>query len=201
MIRVMSDRSLRDVQRSQTHDRIRWALLELLDTESPATISMPMVAKRAGVSLRTVYRYFPTKAELVRSAANWHAERAQQISRTDPIRRQGTEPYLAALWTDFAQNIAGVRAQHGSPGGREVRQLRLDEWRHNLGNALAERLAHLDPAERSDLVDVVIAMSSSSMFLELGDRMGHPPDHAARLAATAIEVLLQDAESKKKESS
>ena len=37
----------------------------------PAGVSMPAVAERAGVSVRTLYRYFPSKDDLQRYAAGW----------------------------------------------------------------------------------------------------------------------------------
>ncbi|MET0459499.1 MAG: TetR/AcrR family transcriptional regulator, partial [Ilumatobacteraceae bacterium] len=40
------------------------ALVDLIVEEGPGTISVPQVAARAGVSVRTVYHYFPTKEAL-----------------------------------------------------------------------------------------------------------------------------------------
>src|SRR5688572_9549807 len=47
-----------------TRQRIIEALMDLLVEERPSTISIPAVAKRAGVSVRTVYHHFPTKEAL-----------------------------------------------------------------------------------------------------------------------------------------
>jgi len=47
------------------------AFMELLDTPSGRDVSMPAVAERAGISVRTLYRYFPTKEELRRAASAW----------------------------------------------------------------------------------------------------------------------------------
>lgn len=197
MIRVMSDGSLRERQRSDTRDQIRRAVLDLLESEMAATISVPAVAERAGVSLRTVYRYFPTKAELLKSSTDWQGERARELSQADPVRAGGIEPYLVALWEDFATNVAGVRALHHGALGREARSRRLGEFRDTLRAATARRLEGLDERERDDVIDLMIAVTSSSMFLELVDRMGHEPAHAARLAAHLSGVLMNDAEARR----
>ena len=57
--------SLRASQAAATRRRIVDGLLALLAEDHPATLSVPAVARRAGVSVATVYRYFPTKEALL----------------------------------------------------------------------------------------------------------------------------------------
>ena len=75
--------------------------------------------------------------------------------------------------------------------GREVRAIRLEEWRERVDALLESRLSHLPDRERKDTVDLVVALSSSSMFLELVDRMGHDPTHAAELVTEVVELLVR----------
>jgi len=188
MIRVMT--SLRDEHTDRTKQRIRWALLELLEDESPATISVPKVAAQAGVSLRTVYRYFPTKAELVHSASHWYDERAADVSGETPTdENTDLSGYLKVLWSDFAQNLSGVRAQHSSPAGREIRQIRLTEWRTRVAANVRRRSPDLAEHDVAHVTDLIVALASSSMFLELVDRMGHEPDHAVDMIVGVIDLL------------
>ena len=184
---------VRDEQRSRTRQRIRWAVLELLEEGSVGSISVPAVAEQAGVSVRTVYRYFPTKAELIDSASHWYDDRAREFTQSEPTDRGQAGRFIEVLWEDFADNMAGVRAQHGSPAGREFRRIRLDEWRQRVGESLGGRLGHLSPERRDEIVDLVIAMSSSSLFLELVDRMGYEPRRAAELATWSSAALLSAA--------
>jgi AcrR family transcriptional regulator len=49
---------------AKTHLRITEAAIELHGTVGPARTTLSAVAKRAGVERRTLYRHFPTEAEL-----------------------------------------------------------------------------------------------------------------------------------------
>ena len=72
MIRAMgtpADPSLRDEQVERTRERILDAAVTLLADESFAELTVPLVAKRAGVAVRTVYRYFPSRAALIDAVA------------------------------------------------------------------------------------------------------------------------------------
>ena len=51
-------------QMAETHRRITEAAIELHGTVGPSRTTMSAVAERAGVERRTLYRHFPTEAEL-----------------------------------------------------------------------------------------------------------------------------------------
>src|SRR5947208_1689761 len=55
---------LRADQRSQVRERIVAKVSEILGDETQTELSVAEVAHRAGVSVRTVYRYFRTKEAL-----------------------------------------------------------------------------------------------------------------------------------------
>ena len=197
MIRVMSQRV---EQRDQTRKRIVDAVLELLECESPAIISVPAVAERAGVSLRTVYRYFPTKADLIHSASHTFDDPVtEQLGQQPEEPGADLEAYLGALWGRFAENVAAVRAQHQTPGGREIRAARLAEYRQRVDRATAASASHLRRQDRAELVDLVIALTSSSMFLELVDRQGHQPDKAVAMALRPVRALWREVRAEREE--
>src|SRR5829696_6021889 len=66
------DNSHRSAQAAQTREAILDALVRVI-ARGVAELSMPAVAQEAGVSLRTVYRHFPTKRDLL-SALAWHLD-------------------------------------------------------------------------------------------------------------------------------
>ena len=49
---------------AKTHLRITEAAIELHGTVGPARTTLSAVAERAGVERRTLYRHFPTEADL-----------------------------------------------------------------------------------------------------------------------------------------
>lgn len=57
-----------ETKRERTREAIREATWELFFEEPIATLTYATVAKRAGVSEATIYRYFPTKSDLVLAA-------------------------------------------------------------------------------------------------------------------------------------
>src|SRR5215218_6480736 len=66
------DNSHRAAQAGQTRAAILDALVRVM-ARGVAELSVPAVAQEAGVSLRTVYRHFPTKRELLNALA-WHLD-------------------------------------------------------------------------------------------------------------------------------
>jgi AcrR family transcriptional regulator len=178
---------LRTVHRDDTRRVILEAFLELLDDESPLTISMPEVAARSGVSVRTLYRYFPNKDALMESANEWFSARAQQMIGNRMVDLDALGVYLENVWTAFSENIAAVRVQHTSAGGREFRARRTAATRQTIDAALPDVIPD---DRRGDVVDVIGALASSSMFLELVERFGHSPARAAALSTHLIHLFV-----------
>ena len=180
--------SLRDRQRSATREAIVEAFLDLTHANT-GTVSMPKVAETAGVSVRTLYRYFATRSALQTAAANHYNDRVRNRLDSDVDTTNFAE-YLTELWTDFAAELPAVVAEHATPAGRELRAARLPESRATVRRALRA----IDVADDDQLVDLVIALTSSSMFLELVDRMDHEPADAVAMVGRLIRLLLADPE-------
>jgi AcrR family transcriptional regulator len=182
-------RDLRSIHRDDTRRMILEAFLALLEDESPTAVSMPEIAARAGVSVRTLYRYFPNKDALIDGANRWFERHAAAALGGRPTEFHQLPTYLENIWSDFAENIPAVRIQHTSAGGREFRARRLPETRAAIEAALPAGI----PEERRPLVvDTVAALMSSSMFFELVERLGHRPAEAARMASHVITLLVDN---------
>jgi AcrR family transcriptional regulator len=190
MVRVIST-DLRAEQRASTRARIIDAVHLVLADESPTTLSMPRVAARAGTSLRTVYRYFPTKEALVDAAS--HTFEATELGLPEPPTLPTLADYLTATWKGFTASIGSVRAQHLTPAGRDLREARIPRSRALTRTALAGEGLPLADADLDRLADLVVAITSSSMYLELVDRLGHRERDAAELAAFATAAVVEKA--------
>jgi AcrR family transcriptional regulator len=174
-----------------TRERIVDAVHALLAESHPAALSIPAVAHRAGTSLRTVYRYFPTKEALVDAASRTFEP---ELEGRGPITPDDLPSYLEHTFTSFTKGIGPILAQHITPAGRELRLARLPRSRAAVRKALVDAgLDHLSDDDLDDLTDIVVALIGSSMYLELVDRMGHDETDAARLAAWVAQSIIQRA--------
>jgi len=183
---------LRAVNRAATSERILAAVQHVLAEEHPATLSMPQVAARAGVSLRTLYRYFPTKESLVDAASNsFSIEPAAAVGGAPTL--ETLEEYLRVAWRGFTDGLPAVRAQHMTPAGRELRAARLPRSRAQVRAGLTDQGLDLSDDDLDRLVDLIVMLTSSTTYLELVDRLGHREDDAARLAAWATEAVIDRA--------
>lgn len=179
--------SLRQRQQQETRTTIVEAFLDLSHQTGAVNVSIPAVAAASGISARTVYRYFATKDELQTAAAYHLSAQALgggDVGRTDQHNLLDT---LKMIWSAFDEKRSWVLAEHATPAGREIRTTRLDGARATVRRAL--------PGDVDDQsVDLVVAVTSSAMFLELVERMGYPPEVAAEMATRVATLILADVE-------
>lgn len=182
---------LRDRQREATREQMIQAVHDVLAEESPATLSMPRIAERAGVSLRTLYRYFPTKEALVDAASESYRLPASVVGESVSV--ETLPEYLTQAWTGFSESSGAIRAQHLTPAGRALRDARLPRNRREVREALDAEGVRLDEDDARLLTDLIVAVISSTMYLELVERLGHNERDAARLAAWAVGAVVDRA--------
>ena len=179
-------RSLRDQQSELTRELIMRAFQELLRTDDPAAITYPQVAKAAGVSLRTVYRYFPTRSDLLQSAVAWLSEFTPDVQWDDPRTVSdlaGTVPEWARVFdehTNVFRAIAESSEETDAPR------------RAAVAAAVAEVSGALTPEERLQAEAMLGYLRSGRAWLVLHDVFGL--DGAGIMAALdwAATTLLAD---------
>lgn len=177
---------LRAEQRAGTRRRIVEAVTALVAEEHPAAISVPAVARRAGVAVATVYRYFPTK-EVLLDAGAYGAVSPSAARLPSGFGEVGAT--LLAAWGELAGQLPLVRNQFASPVGRELHRRRW-EAKHAAMVDIA-RADGIDPDGDAGrrLIGVVDVLTSSTALLELHDKAGTPVDDAAAWCAWAVETL------------
>jgi TetR/AcrR family transcriptional regulator, cholesterol catabolism regulator len=182
--------SLRDEQRALTRQKVLAAVLELVGEGSLDELSVPAVSQRSGVSLATIYRYFPTRDELLAAAAE---EPSRQALTRQPARRPDDDDlatFQRAMWHEFAGNLPLLRHQIASTAGREMRTARLDRSRELLADHLARQ--GLDPhmAEGQRLISLLLLVNGSLALVELHDRQGLDVDEALDRSLWATRALI-----------
>src|SRR5215471_18546020 len=112
---------LRDVRREETRQRLIEAAMRLFAEHGYADTTTAQIAEAAGVTERTFFRHFPSKADLV--LANWKRlaatcidAMAAQPGRAAAIEvvRAGVVAFAAQLAADLDQEPAQTMAAYGA---------------------------------------------------------------------------------------
>jgi AcrR family transcriptional regulator len=125
MLRVVKPASLREQHADLTRERILAAVAELLERGEAGELTVPAVADASGVSLRTVYRHYPTREALLEAAARWIGE--QFFAHRYPRDLDEVADLYQDGCRDFDRRPGLVRAMALSQLGREVRAYRRRE--------------------------------------------------------------------------
>ena len=182
--------SLREEQRALTRHKVLTAVLELVAEGSLDALSVPAVAQRSGVSVATIYRYFPTRDELLAAAA---AEPSRQALSEPPAPRTDDDElatFQRAMWHDFAENLPLLRHQIASTAGREMRTARLDHSRSLLAGYLDRHGIDARSAGGQRLISLLLLINGSLALLELHDRQGLDVDEALDRSLWAMRALI-----------
>jgi AcrR family transcriptional regulator len=169
---------LRAQQSDETRARILDAALKVI-ARGLATLSIPAVAREAGVSVPTVYRHFGTKADLLAELYPHVARRAGFDGLPDPASledvREGVRAIFARL--DAMDDLA--RAALASPIADQVRHATMPERYariRRLGDSIEPKLAE---ADHERITRLMVILTSSSALRTWRDHLGSTVEEAA----------------------
>ncbi|CAN5442145.1 hypothetical protein BH18ACT1_BH18ACT1_19200 [soil metagenome] len=188
---VISVTTLRLEHRELTRSKILDAVLEIVAAGELDSLSVPAVARRSGVSLATIYRYFPSKADLVAAAAEVPSRRA--LAERPPPTGDGDADFamvITAMWKEFAEHLALLRHSVASSAGRGMRKARLARSRRHVERYLEHRGVDPASADGQRLVATILLVSGSLGLLELHDRQGLPVGDAIGTSLWAVRTLV-----------
>ncbi|MGK2947091.1 MAG: TetR/AcrR family transcriptional regulator [Acidimicrobiales bacterium] len=182
--------SLREDQRKATRDRIVRAVATLVAEGHPSAVSVPAVARQAGVGVATVYRYFPTKEALLDAAARvGNADLVAPAYARDDLGFGDLAAVLPRVWEALADDLALARNQLASPVGRELRRRRWEVKRDAVDQAMRNSGIDPDSDQGRRLAAVGDVLTSSTALLELHDKADIPVQEAAEHVLWALQVL------------
>jgi AcrR family transcriptional regulator len=176
--------ALRDQQVDLTRDLIMRAFQRLLQNDHPDAITYPQVAEAAGVSLRTVYRYFPTRVDLLKSAAAWLAEFTHGVQWQDPRTVDdlaGAAPEMGRIFDEHTNVFRAL-------AGDELQGQR----REAVAAAVAEASGNLPPDEARRAEAILGYIRSGRAWLVLHDHYGLDGDEIVSALDWAASTLLED---------
>jgi AcrR family transcriptional regulator len=188
---------LRDERAVQTRTRILDGLVQVMARNGIAELSIPLIARQAGVSIPSVYRYFPTKRDLITTLDEYAHQRGsftldefgsletpEDLARIVPLtfkRREAIESTLSA-------------AMNSRLGYTMRRQEFTDRAKH-FSEALRPATKRLSRKEQQWLTDVVFILSSYACVRAFRDYLGLDSEEAGKRVAWAIRLLARGASS------
>jgi AcrR family transcriptional regulator len=186
----MTSISLRDQHAAMTRERILKAVADLLERGDAGELTVPEVAEASGVSLRTIYRYYPTREELLEAAGRWIGDELLQ----HPYPRDLDE--VADLYQigcrDFDERPGLVRALAFSQLGQQVRGYRRRERLESIERALRTELTALSQGELRRAEAVLAYLHNMLAYTTLREENGLSGDEIGEAIGWAIRVLIED---------
>jgi|SRR5687767_6653288 AcrR family transcriptional regulator len=169
---------LRAAQAVATQARILEATVAVM-ARGVASVSIPAVAREAGVSVPTVYRHFGTKSDLL-AAVFPHVMRRAGLDEVVPPRSidelgQGVRALFERV--DSAGDLA--RAAAASPAAEEVRRVDMParlEMSRRIADSIVPKLA---PADRDRIARLLTILVSASALRVWRDHLGSSVEEAA----------------------
>jgi AcrR family transcriptional regulator len=181
------DSELRAEQADATRRRILDALVRTIG-RGVAALSIPAVAREAGVSVPTVYRHFKSKAALV-AALSPHLVGRTGLMDPDLIEHADLPTIVREMYRRNAGMDAEVRAALASELGQETRRRMMPQRVALARKTLGERLPGVTGDELDRVTRVFLILTSSATMRAFKDYLGMDASHAANDVAFVVEIL------------
>lgn len=190
MIRVVTSNSLREQNALAARERILSAVAELIEQADPGELTMPAVAEASGVSLRTIYRYYPTREELLEAAGRWIGDELykhpypRDLDEVADLYQQGCH--------DFDERPGLARALAVSQLGQRARGYRRRERVEAIHRALRDELPGLAEEELRQAEAVLAYLHNILAYTSLREEHGLSGEEIGQAVGWAIRTLTED---------
>jgi AcrR family transcriptional regulator len=180
--------SLRADHVEQTRARILDAAIAQMSDAPVESLTVAGVAKRAGVTERTIYRHFQTRDALL--AAVWPRMQSLVGSRGFPQTAADLVATPPRLFPAFDGQEGPVRASIYSEAGREVRLRANNERKAAMLTCVRDALPELDESRAYARAAAVQLLNSAFAWSAMRDFWDLDGETAGEAAAEAISILL-----------
>jgi len=181
--------SLRERRRQETAELILDAVLNLMADAGVDGLTMEAVAERVGVSLRTVYRYFPDRASLLTAALARHNAAVPFESPTSPEQIGAA---YGEVFSRFDDTPAILQAVLAARVGGSVRWDARSQRIREIEEALAPACDRLPPQEAEQATAVIVYLANALAWLSLRDESGLDGQQSGAAITWAIDTLVAD---------
>lgn len=183
---------LRDQQAEATRTRILEALVRTM-ANGVATLSIPSVAREAGVSVPTIYRHFGSKQGLVEALNPYVLAKGGLMPEKLPETIAEFEPMARQLFRNLAGMDLTLRAAMASELGQQVRRATMPRRMAAIREVIRRFAPDVPDGERDRLVSLALILMSTPSFHAYKDYLGLGPDASAKLVSWAIGTLVEGA--------
>ena len=184
---------LRQRQAALTHRRIVDAAIALLTDRPGAEISHESIGRSAGIAVRTVYRHFPTRSDLLDEVWEELDERLG-LSKLPTTSSADVIEFVAQLFSRLDANSAIVNALITSSTGHEMSRRTGERRLQAIRQALARETDRLPRSERNRLVGLVRVLTSPMTWHILSQKADMSHDEPAQTVTWALRQLLSATE-------
>ena len=169
---------LRAQQAEETRARILDAAARVMAT-GLATVSVPAVAREAGVSVPTVYRHFGTKSGLVAAVYPHLVRRAGLNEMPSPRSIEELLEGMRAYFERVESFGDLARAAMASPAADEARRMSMPGRIAMMREVAGSIEPKLDEADRDRLARLLLVLTASSALRLWRDHLGASVDEVA----------------------
>jgi AcrR family transcriptional regulator len=186
---------LRAEQAEATRTRILDAAVRVI-SQGVALVSIPAVAREAGVSVPTVYRHFATKRDLL-AAVYPHVVRRAGLSdlaipRSMDELLDGLPAYIERV--DSLGDLA--RVAMASPASEEVRALNMPDRLAMFRRIADSAVPGLTKADRDRIARLLVILTASSALRLWRDQLGSSVQEVADDVDWVIHAVIASATSR-----
>jgi AcrR family transcriptional regulator len=186
----MGTASLREQQAAVARERILEAVAELIERDGSLDLTMPQVAEVAGISLRTVYRYYPTREDLLEAAGRWVG--SELLKQGYPKNLDDIADSFERACGEFDERPGLVRAMALCDLGREARSSRRRERLKAVREVLDEEVGDLTENELRQAEAVLAYLHNMLAYTTLREEQQLAGPEIGRALGWAIRTLVAD---------
>ena len=183
----MSPAILRNRHAEFTRDLIFQALTRLVLDEGIHDFSIQQVADVAGVSHRTVYRYFSNREELLEGLAEWLD--SQMPKKLDSYQPEEIADAIRDTHAVFAQQPDRVRALAALARGAKIRLRQRKQHTRTVQRLTSAFTGHLEEDDARAVAILVRTLAGSDMWCRLTSDYGMDGQQVTRIVVWAVMTL------------
>jgi len=197
MIHIMKEKHayssrLRQEQKNRTREQILEGLVRTM-AHGIAELSIPAVAREAGVSVPTVYRYFRTKRDLIEALGSYLVQKVGFGQVQPPNSPEELTSMVKKLFISYEGLDETLRAAAVSEFAYEARKEALPTRLKIIEEALAPVRAKFNQNDWIRLRNIVLVLSSTATVRAFKDYLDLSGEEAADTVTWAILRLTQSA--------